>query len=108
LRLIPGALSLDEGIPFIQASLLLDWVALAGLCGFAAMGIDKMLAVGRQSRVSERTLWLTALVGGFLGVVFGGLVFHHKTSKPGFWAPVVVAVVLWVAVAIFLVRPHVF
>jgi uncharacterized membrane protein YsdA (DUF1294 family) len=82
-------------------SLPFEWVALVSLFGFAAMGVDKMLAVGRRSRVSERTLWGTALLGGFLGIIAGGLVFHHKTSKPGFWAPVGVAAVLWVAAAAY-------
>jgi len=75
--------------------------------GFAAMGVDKLLAAERLSRLSERTLWLTALVGGFLGIIAGGIVFHHKTSKPEFWAPVFVATVLWVAVAILAARPQV-
>jgi uncharacterized membrane protein YsdA (DUF1294 family) len=92
----------------IPASLLFEWLALVSLFGFGAMGVDKLLAVGRRSRVSERTLWLSALLGGFLGIFMGGLVFHHKTSKPGFWAPVVVSAVLWVAVAIFLTKPQVF
>ena len=68
---------------------------MASLLGFAAMGIDKLLAAGRRSRVSERTLWLTALFGGFVGIFLGGLVFRHKTSKREFWAPVVVSAVLW-------------
>ena len=83
------------------ASVLFDWVALASLLGFAMMGVDKLLAVGRRSRVSERTLWLTALVGGFLGITAGAVVFHHKTSKPGFWAPVVVSTLLWVLAVAF-------
>jgi len=97
-----------RGLSAIPASLLFEWVALASLFGFGAMGIDKLLAVGRRIRVSERTLWLTALLGGFLGIFAGGLVFHHKTSKPEFWALVVVSAVLWVAVAIFLTSPQVF
>ena len=84
------------------------WVALLTLLGFAEMGVDKLLAVSKRSRVSERTLWVTALLGGVLGIVVGGLVFHHKTSKAEFWAPVVVAALLWGAFAIFLVRPQVF
>jgi len=72
------------------------------------MGVDKLLAVGRRSRISERTLWGTALVGGFLGIFVGGLVFHHKTSKTEFWVPVVVSALLWAAVAILVTRPHVF
>jgi uncharacterized membrane protein YsdA (DUF1294 family) len=107
LRLIPPRL-LDRRLPTISTSLLIEWVALASLFGFAAMGVDKLLAVGRQSRVSETTLWLAALLGGFPGIFVGGLVFHHKTSKTEFWAPVVASAVLWVAVASFLIRPQVF
>jgi uncharacterized membrane protein YsdA (DUF1294 family) len=59
------------------------------------MGVDKLLAVGHYTRVSERNLWLVALVGGFVGVLLGGVVFHHKTSKTGFWGPVLVAAILW-------------
>ena len=95
-------------MPAIPASPLLDWVVLVSLFGFVAMGVDKLLAVGRRSRVSERTLWLTALLGGVLGIFVGGLVFHHKTSKAEFWVPVAVAAFLWAAVAILLTRPHIF
>ena len=108
LGLIPDPRIWAKGISLFPTSLLLDWVALVSLFGFAAMGVDKMLAVGRRSRVRERTLWLTALLGGVPGVILGGLVFHHKTSKAGFWVPVIVAVILWVAVAVLLARPHVF
>jgi len=92
----------------IPASPILDWVALVSLLGFIAMGVDKLLAVGRRNRVSERTLWLTAFLGGVLGIFAGGLVFHHKTSKAEFWGPVAAAAFLWAAVAILLTRPHVF
>jgi uncharacterized membrane protein YsdA (DUF1294 family) len=67
------------------------------LLGFAAMGIDKALAVGRLSRISERSLWSAALLGGFPGVFIGAYVFHHKTSKAEFWWPVAVSLVLWAA-----------
>jgi len=84
--------------PSSQASnLLIEWLALMSLLGFAAMGIDKALAVGGFSRIRERSLWFAALLGGFPGVFVGGYVFHHKTSKPQFWWPVAISVVLWVA-----------
>jgi uncharacterized membrane protein YsdA (DUF1294 family) len=92
----------------VPSSPIFYWVAFLTLLGFAEMGVDKLLAVGRRSRISEMTLWATALLGGVLGIVVGGLVFHHKTSKAEFWAPVVVAAVLWGALAIFLARPQVF
>jgi uncharacterized membrane protein YsdA (DUF1294 family) len=108
LRLIPPQTSGRRKLAAIPVSSLLDWVVIVSLFGFGAMGVDKLLAMGRRSRVSERTLWLTSLLGGFLGIFVGGLVFHHKTSKTEFWLPVVVSAVLWVAVASFLIRPQVF
>lgn len=92
----------------VPASPIFYWVAFLTLVGFAEMGVDKLLAVWRRSRVSEGTLWATSLLGGVLGIVAGGLVFHHKTSKAEFWAPVIVAAILWGAFAIFLARPEVF
>jgi uncharacterized membrane protein YsdA (DUF1294 family) len=85
--------------------LLIEWIGLASLVGFAAMALDKVLAMGRRSRMSERTLWMTALLGGFPGIFIGGYVFHHKTSKMEFWGPVVVSAVVW-TVAISLLSPN--
>jgi uncharacterized membrane protein YsdA (DUF1294 family) len=93
-------------LPAVPASPLWDWLALVSLFGFAAMGLDKLFAVGGLRRVSERTLWLTSLVGGFLGIIAGAVVFHHKTSKQEFWAPVVIAAVLWAIVLVLLTRPQ--
>jgi len=72
-------------------------VGLLTVLAFVAMGIDKALAASRSSRVSERSLWSLALLGGFLGTVAGGFVFHHKTSKASFWGPVIVSAVIWAA-----------
>lgn len=89
---------------FLQL-LLLEWLGVVSLLGFVVMGIDKLLAVWRRNRVRERTLWLTALLGGFVGIFLGGFVFHHKTSKAEFWAPVIVSAVLWVTAVMLLDRP---
>jgi uncharacterized membrane protein YsdA (DUF1294 family) len=75
------------------------------LLGFAAMGIDKALAVGGFSRIGERTLWSASLLGGFPGVFVGAFVFHHKTSKAEFWWPVALSAVLWMAAWQLLSRP---
>jgi uncharacterized membrane protein YsdA (DUF1294 family) len=56
---------------------------------------DKLAAKARIERLSERTLAVVAALGGFLGVIAGGLVVHHKTSKPGFWPAVAFATFLW-------------
>lgn len=82
-------------LPFSLHDLLLWWSGF-GLLGFAAMGVDKAAAHLRWGdRISERSLWVIGLVGGFLGIIAGALVFHHKTSKGEFWPPIVGAVAIW-------------
>jgi len=93
-------------LPFFQTSdTLIVWLGLISLAGFAAMGIDKALAVGGFDRISERALWSAALLGGFSGVFVGAYVFHHNTSKTEFWWPVVVSAVMWAVAWQLLLRP---
>ena len=66
-----------------------------GAVGFCMMGADKGLAILGNERISERALFLLAFAGGFWGIIFGGLFFHHKTSKPGFMGTAIIASILW-------------
>lgn len=43
------------------------------------MGMDKRKAKKGKWRISERTLFLVALLGGAIGSTIGMHVFHHKT-----------------------------
>ena len=71
------------------------WFLLAGVVGFFAMGIDKSRAEYGEWRIREKTLFTMALVGGFWGVVLGGILFHHKTSKLSFLLVVYAIAALW-------------
>lgn len=53
---------------------------LINLIGFGLMGIDKHKARKHQWRISEKTLFLTALLFGSLGTWAGMYAFHHKTK----------------------------
>jgi uncharacterized membrane protein YsdA (DUF1294 family) len=85
---------------------LLVWLGLWSLVGFAVMGEDKSLARDRggRRRISERALHELALVGGFPGIILGAEFFHHKTLKMSFWPPVVGSALLWVAMVALLAR----
>lgn len=60
------------------------WIAVyliaANLAAFALMGADKRRAQRCRWRIPERTLFLSALVGGSLGAILGMYFFHHKTK----------------------------
>ena len=58
----------------------LAYFAVITIVAFALMGIDKHKAKKGAYRISEASLFITALLGGSIGSVAGMLVFHHKTQ----------------------------
>lgn len=50
------------------------------ILGFWLMFSDKQRAAHGYWRISERTLFLTAIFGGSLGSILGMCLFHHKTK----------------------------
>lgn len=59
---------------------ILAYFAVITIVAFALMGIDKYKAKKGAYRISEASLFITALLGGSIGSVAGMLVFHHKTQ----------------------------
>ena len=60
--------------------LLLGYLLLMNLIAFVLMGLDKRRARRDQWRISEKTLFLPAVLGGSLGAIAGMRLFHHKTK----------------------------
>ncbi len=60
---------------------LIGYLAIVNITGFAVCAADKRAAVRHARRLRERTLFLLAFLGGALGVWLSMLAFHHKTKK---------------------------
>ncbi len=60
--------------------LLLIYLAVMNILGFALMGTDKSRARNGKWRIRERTLFLFSLLGGSIGTLTGMYVFRHKTK----------------------------
>ncbi|MCM3588636.1 DUF1294 domain-containing protein [Mesobacillus maritimus] len=56
------------------------YFVIINFIGFFIMGLDKRKAQKNQYRISERTLWLLAIVGGATGTTIGMNQFRHKTK----------------------------
>lgn len=56
------------------------YLLAVNLAAFGMMGMDKRRARRGGWRISERKLFLPALLGGALGGVLGMRVFRHKTK----------------------------
>ncbi len=61
--------------------LLIAVMCVWNLISFFMMGIDKYKAKKDKNRISEKTLILSALLMGGVGITAGAVVFHHKTQK---------------------------
>ena len=82
---------------------LLAWLTGWTPVTFAVYGIDKRAAVRGDWRIPEIVLHGLALIGGVIGAWAGRLVFRHKTRKPIFLIVLIIASVLWGAIAIWAV-----
>lgn len=51
------------------------------ICQFLIMGLDKLLAIKKKNRISEKTLLINAFLGGSIGAILGMYTFRHKTKK---------------------------
>lgn len=56
------------------------YLIVVNIIGFAMMGIDKQRAIRGAWRISEASLFLTAIIGGSLGCILGMQKFRHKTK----------------------------
>ncbi|MDE6312161.1 MAG: DUF1294 domain-containing protein [Lachnospiraceae bacterium] len=59
--------------------LVLIYLAVMTLLGFGSMYLDKRKAKLHQWRISEKVLFLIAILGGSVGSNVGMRVCHHKT-----------------------------
>ena len=60
-------------------NLILIYLILVNITGFAMMGIDKSRAKRGAWRIPEKTLFLVSALGGSIGTWAGMYFFHHKT-----------------------------
>lgn len=55
------------------------YVFILNIIAFSLMGIDKSRARKGAWRISEKALFLSAVLGGSLGAILGMHYFRHKT-----------------------------
>ena len=60
--------------------LLIAYLLIINIMGFAAMGMDKAKAKKGAWRIPEATLFLFAFLGGGIGTSIGMNTFRHKTK----------------------------
>ena len=60
------------------------WLLVWNFVAFALMGVDKAKARRGRWRIPEKTLFLSAILGGSVGAMLGMSLFRHKTQHRRF------------------------
>ena len=70
----------EDFMPVITLCILLGYLLIINIIAFALMGTDKKKAQTKAWRIPEKTLFLSAILGGSIGAIVGMQVFRHKTK----------------------------
>lgn len=60
---------------------IIIYILLINIISLIIYGIDKLLAIKQQTRISETALITLSILGGSIGSLLGMYIFHHKTKK---------------------------
>lgn len=78
------------------------YLLLINALAFVLMLADKQKARKNRWRIPERTLMLTALLGGSVGALLGMYTFRHKTKHIKFTLGIPAILILQLAAAYYL------
>ena len=65
---------------FVLAKVIILYFVVINILGLGAMFLDKRRAIKKRWRISEKTLFLFAILGGGIGCFAGMYIFRHKTQ----------------------------
>ncbi len=65
-------------------SFVVMYIIIINVWGIYIMKMDKRRAQKREWRVSEKNLWLIAIIGGAAGTTLGMWSYRHKTKHFAF------------------------
>lgn len=80
------------------------YLLLINALAFALMLADKHKARKNRWRIPERTLMMTAALGGSVGALIGMYLFRHKTKHPKFTIGIPAILILQALAALWLRR----
>ena len=78
------------------------YLLLINAAAFVLMLVDKVKAKKNRWRISERTLMLSAVLGGSVGALLGMYTFRHKTKHIKFTLGVPAILIAQLALALWL------
>ena len=78
------------------------YLIIINILSFIIYGIDKLKAIKKKERISEKTLILIGILGGSIGSLIGMNLFRHKTKKLKFIISLPLILIIHIIVVIYL------
>ena len=72
------------------------YLLIVNIIAFFLMGIDKKKAQTGAWRIPEKTLFLSAILGGGVGAIAGMQLFRHKTRHRSFVIGMPLILLAWI------------
>ncbi len=78
------------------------YLIIINILSFILYGIDKLKAIKKKERISEKALILIGILGGSIGSLIGMNLFRHKTKKLKFIISLPLILIIHIIVVIYL------
>ena len=79
------------------------YLIVLNLLAFLLIGLDKAKARRHRWRIPEKTLFLSAILGGSIGAIAGMQLFRHKTKHASFRIGMPCILILQLALAAYFI-----
>lgn len=95
-----------KGVEKMEFNTLIIYYLIMNVIGLLIMKIDKNRAIRHEYRISEKTLWIIAWLGGAVGTTLGMQMFRHKTKHLSFKAGFPLLAVIDLILVFYLLLSH--
>lgn len=85
---------------------LIDYIIFINIIAFIAVFADKGKAKKSKYRISEKALFILALIGGSIGTYSSMLIFRHKTKKWYFMTGIPLIIIIQIIIAFYLIKNY--
>lgn len=80
---------------------ILIYIITINVITFIIFGLDKLFAILKKTRISEKTLLFLSIIGGCFLELFGMYLFNHKTRKIKFHIVNIVFIIIYLFMLIY-------
>lgn len=81
--------------------IILIYLIIINIITLLIFSLDKLFAILKKSRVSEKTLLFLSIIGGCFLELFGMYLFNHKIRKAKFHIVNILFIIIYILVLIY-------